>query len=225
MPAPRGPATVARSGDRGLGVAAIVGCGLALVLIVVLLIVSRVIPHMFGHATDAGSGTGARTGSGTGAGTGTGTGSGAGAVGAIGTYGIATTTAHCPAASVSKSARCPATPECWDGTFEQEGVITLSPLPCGGPHSWQTFAIGIMPPDASTYNVNVVQANATVRAVCSQAVLLRSRNVRGRLVAPGQWMIQVAPPDEEAYNTGVRTYRCLAGPGSYNGARTSQFGA
>jgi hypothetical protein len=201
-----------------------VGCGLALILIVAVLIVSRVIPHAFGHATGSGSGTGAGTGTGSGTGAGSGTGTG-GAAGAIGTYGIATTTAHCPAASVSKAARCPATPECWDGVFEQEGIVTLSPLPCGGPHTWQTFAIGIMPSDASTYNVNVVQANATVSAVCSQAVLLRSRNVRGRLAAPGQWIIQVAPPDEEAYNTGVRTYRCLARSAGLNGVRTSQFGA
>jgi hypothetical protein len=182
----------------------IAGGGLAFAVVAALLVITWVVPH--------------------GAGTGSGT-AGTGATGVIGTYGIATTTAHCPAAAVSGAARCTAAAECWDGVVESEGVITLSPLPCDKPHTWQTFAIGIMPSDASTPNVNVVQANATVSAVCSSQVLLRSRNLRGRLVPASQWSIQVAPPDEAAYNTGVRTYRCLAKPGDYNGARTSQFGA
>jgi hypothetical protein len=114
-------------------------------------------------------------------------------------------------------------PECWDGVNEAEGVVTASPLPCDARHTWQTFAIGIMPSDVSTYNVNIVQANATVQAVCSDQVLLRTRNLRGRLVPTAQWMIQVVPPDQEAYNTGVRTYRCLASPNGLDGARTSVF--
>jgi hypothetical protein len=150
---------------------------------------------------------------------------GSGAAGAIGSYGIATTASHCPAASVSTFARCPVSLECWDGVVEDAGVITASPLPCDGPHTWQTFAICIMPSDVATYNVNVVQADPTVRAVCSEQVLLRSRNPRARLAPAAQWFIQVAPPDETAYNTGIRTYRCLARDAGYDGTRTSQFGA
>lgn len=151
--------------------------------------------------------------------------SGPGRTEAIGAFGIATTTRHCPAASVpGASARCPRSPECWDGLVETDGVITTAnPLPCGKSHSWQTFAIGIMPTDASTFNVNIVQANPVVRAVCSSAVLLRSRAGRARLIPRSRWSIQVVPPDEVAYNSGVRTYRCLASLG-YDGARTSQFG-
>ncbi len=151
-------------------------------------------------------------------------GAGAGA-GAIGTFGIATTTSHCPAAAVAGAgARCPASPECWQGLVEIEGTITATTLPCAGPHSWQTFAIGIMPADASTYNANIVQANPVVRAVCSWAVLLSSRTGRATLIRRSQWHIQVLPPDEAAYDSGVRTYRCLASAG-YGTARTSQFGS
>jgi hypothetical protein len=147
-----------------------------------------------------------------------------GPAGAIGTFGIATTTSHCPAAAVpGAGARCPASPECWQGLVEIEGVVTAAPLPCTGAHSWQTFAIGIMPTGASTYNVNIVQANPIVRAVCSDAVLLRSRASRVRLIPPSRWSIQVLPPDEAAYDSGVRTYRCLASLG-YGASRTSQFG-
>jgi len=213
--APEGPATLPPPRGRSVMLASVAGGSLVLVLVAVLLVYTHVLARGAGAG---GNGTGGNGAGGNGA-------AGSGAAGAIGSYGIATTTAHCPAATVSGAARCPASPECWDGVLEEEGVITLSPLPCNGAHTWQTFAIGIMPSDASTYNVNIVQANPTVQAVCAQAVLLRSRNVRGRLLPLGGWVIQVAPPDEAAYNTGVRTYRCLARPGGYNGARTSLFGA
>jgi serine/threonine protein kinase len=202
---PEGPATAAPPRGRPLALAGLVGGGLAVVIVATLLIVTRVLAH----------GTGTANGGAPGAGT----------AGAIGTYGIATTTSHCPAASVSKTARCPAFPECWNGVNEDAGVITARPLPCDASHTWQTFAIGIMPSDVATYNVNVVQASPAVRAVCSEQVLLRSRNLRGLLIPKSQWIIQVAPPDETAYNTGVRTYRCLAEAFGSNGTRTSQFGA
>jgi len=147
-----------------------------------------------------------------------------GSAGAIDTFGIATTTSHCPAARVpGAGARCPASPECWAGLLEEEGVVTVSALPCLGPHSWQTFAIGIMPSDVSSFNVNIVQANPTVRAVCSYQVMLRSRVGRARLIPRSRWTIQVVPPDEAAYDSGVRTYRCLASLG-LDASRTSQFG-
>jgi serine/threonine protein kinase len=147
-----------------------------------------------------------------------------GAIGGIGTFGIATTTSDCPAAAVpGAAARCPAAPECWQGLVEIETVITATPLPCTGPHSWQTFAIGIMPSAASTYNVNIVQANSTVHAVCSASVLRASLKGRARLIPESRWTIQVLPPDEAAYDSGVRTYRCLASLG-LNISRTSQFG-
>jgi len=107
---------------------------------------------------------------------------------------------------------------------ETVGVITESALPCTGAHTWQTFAIGIMPSDVSSFNVNTVQANPTVRAVCSYRVMLRSRVGRARLIPRSRWTIQVVPPDEAAYDSGVRTYRCLATVG-LDGARTSQFGS
>lgn len=144
--------------------------------------------------------------------------------GVINTFGIATTTSHCPAAAVpGAGARCPKAPECWNGLDESEGVLTGRLLPCTAAHTWQTFAIGVMPSDASVANVNIVQANPIVRAVCSAKVLLRSRAGQARLIQKSRWSIQVLPPDEAAYDGGVRTYRCLASRG-YAKSRTSQFG-
>ena len=196
-----------------LGMAAVVGGGLVLVVIAAVIVGIRLLAPGGGGPAAAGA-AGA-----------TGTTTRTGAAGPIDTFGIATTASHCPAASVAGAgARCTAAPECWNGLVETEGIITASTLPCRGPHSWQTFAIGIMPSAASSFDADTVQANPTVRAVCSYAVMLRSRVGRARLIPRSQWKIQVVPPDEAAYNSGVRTYRCLAALG-YNESRTSQFGA
>ncbi len=191
--------------------AAAVGGGLVLAVIAAL-IGARFLAPGAGAGTIPGAGSSARPGT-------------TGTAQAIGTFGIATTTSNCPAASVpGAGARCPKDPECWNGLFEAEGIITApSALPCTGPHTWQTFAIALMPADASTFNVNILQSSPAVRAVCSFPVLLRSRAGQARLIPRGRWSIQVLPPDEAAYDSGVRTYRCLAALG-YAASRTSQFG-
>jgi hypothetical protein len=202
-PARRSHAATSARRWRPTALAAAVGGGVVLLVAVALIVGARLL---------APGGSPARTAGGT------------DSAGAIGAFGIATTTRHCPAAGVpGAGARCPASPECWNGLVETEGVISASSLPCTGPHTWQTFAIGIMPSDASAFNVNTVQANPIVRAVCSYRVLLRSRAGRARRVPRNLWSIQVVPPDEAAYDTGVRTYRCLATLG-YGRSQTSQFG-
>jgi hypothetical protein len=194
--------------------AAAVGGGLVLVGAAGLIVGDRLL---------APAGTPARTGA---------TGSASGAAGTTGatgntidTFGVATTTTNCPAASVAGAgARCTASPECWDGLVEDEGIVTTpSPLPCTGQHTWQTFAIGIMPSSVASFDVNTVQANPTVSAVCSYAVLLSSRLGSATKIPQSQWSIQVVPPDEAAFDTGVRTYRCMASLG-YGESQTSQFG-
>ena len=144
--------------------------------------------------------------------------------GPVGVFGVATTTQHCPAASVTgANAVCVTTPECWAGVNDFNGVISASPLPCNQPHTWQTFAIAMMPSDSSTFNVNIVQANPTVEALCSTKVLLASRTGAALRVPQSAWSIQVMPPDEAAYDTGVRTVRCLAGLG-LDELTSAQFG-
>ncbi|HEY0937388.1 MAG TPA: hypothetical protein VGD91_27065 [Trebonia sp.] len=96
-------------------------------------------------------------------------------------------------------------------------------MPCAQPHTWQTFAIAMMPSESATFNVNIVQANPAVRALCSAKVLLASRTGAALPVPRSAWSIQVMPPDEAAYDTGVRTVRCLAGHG-LDALTTAQFG-
>jgi serine/threonine protein kinase len=129
----------------------------------------------------------------------------------IGAFGIATVQAGCPAASVpSAPARCPASPECWAGLVEISGVVTARPLPCDQQHYWETFAIAIMPADAQTFDEPTLAENPTVRAVCSLKVLLASRRLDARRIPASSWQIQILPPTEAAYDSGTRTYRCVA---------------
>ena len=129
----------------------------------------------------------------------------------VGVFGIATVQAGCPAASVRLAeARCPASPECWAGLVEISGVVSAEPLPCDQPHYWETFAIAIMPASAQTFDQPTLAENPTVHAVCSLPVLLASRRVDARRIPASSWQIEVLPPTEAAFDSGTRTYRCVA---------------
>jgi hypothetical protein len=142
-----------------------------------------------------------------------------------GVFGIPTVTKGCPAASVrSAAARCPQDPECWNGLVIISGSVTASTLACTAPHYWQTYAIAILPADVRTYDQNIVQGNASVRALCSMRILLRSRLGPARLIPPRLWEIAVMPPDENAFDSGARAYRCVAHLLRNRNPRTSQFG-
>ena len=104
------------------------------------------------------------------------------------------------------------------------GDVTAGSLPCTGRHVWQTFAIAILPTDTQTYDVNIVQADASVRAVCSMPVLLKSRVGAARQIAKREWEISVMPPDQAAFDSGARAYRCVAHRLRGATPRTSQFG-
>ena len=136
---------------------------------------------------------------------------GPGTDGVAAVFGVPTVTSGCPAASAGTSgARCPSSPECWNGIVAIAGDTTARSLPCTGPHVWETFAIGILPAAASTSDAVIVAKNPTVRSVCSVSVLLRSRAGAARRIPAASWDIEVVPPDEAAYDSGARAYRCLA---------------
>ncbi len=75
-----------------------------------------------------------------------------------------------------------------------------------------------------TFDAGAVAGNPTVRAVCSTRMLLASRRGAARQLPAGSWQITVLPPDEAAFDSGARAYRCLAGRGAGAEASTSQFG-
>ena len=159
---------------------------------------ARFLAHRAGAATTGGTGSVQTQGSGT-------TG------GAPNVFGIPTVTAGCPAASVRVAgARCPARPECWAGMVETSGAVTDRSLPCTRPHYWETFAIAILPADARTFDQPTLEKNPTANAVCSMRVLLASRRGGARRIPVSAWRVDVLPPSEAAFDSGTRTYRCVA---------------
>ena len=167
--------------------------------------------RFFGHAASPGAGATAGASAGQGA-AGTGTSATASAAASTASvYGIATTSACCPAAAVRGAvARCPAKPECFNGLVVIAGSATAAPLPCDHAHYWETFAIAILPASVQTFDQPAVAADPAVRRVCSQAVMLASRRGRARLLPGPDWEIQVLPPSEAAFDSGARAYRCVA---------------
>ncbi len=141
----------------------------------------------------------------------------------VGAFGVATVRIGCPAASLHlAAARCPAYPECFAGLVEISGVVSAAPLPCSEPHYWETFAIAIMPAGARTFDQPILAENPTVKAVCSMRVLLASRRITAQRIPVSSWQIEVLPPTEAAFDSGTRTFRCVANVVGTQPA-TSQF--
>jgi Protein kinase domain len=178
---------------RRLGLAA----GLVVVLAAAVILGVRLLPH--GASQGAGS-RGAAPGDLTG-----------GKAAAADVFGIPVRSAGCPAAAVrAAAARCPATPECFNGLTIISGSASAKPLPCNGTHVWETFAIAILPADVRTFDQPMVAANPAVRRVCSQAVMLASRQGAALRLPAQDWDIEVLPPSEAAFGSGSHVYRCLA---------------
>jgi hypothetical protein len=143
--------------------------------------------------------------------------------GAADVFGIRTTSAGCPAAALrAAGARCPASPECFGGMVVSAGSASAEPLPCGQPHYWETFAIAVLPAGVRTYVQKVVAADPAVRKVCSQPVMLASRQGQARRLPAPDWKIDVLPPSEAAFGSGTRVYRCVVWEIGHQ-PRTSQF--
>jgi hypothetical protein len=69
--------------------------------------------------------------------------------------------------------------------------------------------MAILPADVQTFEQPTVSADPTVRKVCSQAVMLASRQGRARRLPAPDWEIDVLPPSEAAFDSGSRVYRCI----------------
>ena len=187
--------------------------GMAVGLIVILAAALLIGVRFFAHGASPGA---RRGGPSSGAATG-------GGVDAVGVFGIATMSAGCPAAALRvATARCPANSECFNGLTVISGAASAEPLPCNAAHVWETFAIAILPADVQTFDQPTVAADPTVRRVCSEAVLLASRQGPARRLPAPAWDIQVLPPSEAAYDSGSRVYRCLANEIGHEPG-TSQF--
>jgi len=143
--------------------------------------------------------------------------------GAADAFGIPTKSVGCPAATLRVArARCPASPECFGGITIISGDARAEAVRCDRPHYWETFAIAILPADVRTSDQPMVAADPIVRGVCSQAVMLASRQGPARRLPAPDWDIAVLPPSETAFSSGSHVYRCLASEIGHQPG-TSQF--
>jgi hypothetical protein len=138
-------------------------------------------------------------------------------------YGVPTVTRDCPAAAVAGArAACTQTAECWGGMVSIAGDTRATRYDCRVKHTWETFAIAVMPPDGETWNLAELEQHPTVRKVCSRTVLLRSRRGAGLRAPTAKWAASVLPPSQSAFDQGNRIYRCVASLG-LDGLRGTSF--
>lgn len=142
---------------------------------------------------------------------------------------VETTTGACAAAAIADArARCMRRAECWGGIVSNAGDSHANQYDCRQVHTWETFAIAVLPPTAQTWNAHEVSSHPTVRKVCSLAVLRRSllsTGGTGRTSGTGSsadWSADVLPPSSDQYAKGARLYRCVASRG-LDGLRGAYF--
>jgi tRNA A-37 threonylcarbamoyl transferase component Bud32 len=102
---------------------------------------------------------------------------------------------------------CPTSAQCFDTLTVLAGVAQARSLPCTKPHTWEVFAIGLLPGDTAATRYPAVKDDQTVARVCNPAVLTLV-DIEART-----WQVDVLPPSPEALAGGDRTFRCLAGTG------------
>lgn len=91
-------------------------------------------------------------------------------------------------------------------------------------HVWETFAIAPLPKDGMTNNARDLIKHPTVKALCSQEVMLKSRTATGRAVT-GRWSTDILPPTAQQWSDGLRAFRCVAHAATEDGEITdSHFG-
>lgn len=127
-------------------------------------------------------------------------------------YGLRTVTAGCPAAQVKDAqAACVEKAECWSGMVVINGKIeSIRRLPCDQDHSFETYAIALVPGDVADPYSDVLEAHPTVQKVCNMDILLASRYGDALQYGPERWESVVLPPSSDDESTKLGVYRCVA---------------
>jgi tRNA A-37 threonylcarbamoyl transferase component Bud32 len=101
---------------------------------------------------------------------------------------------------------CPTVAECFDPLVVSDGFARAPGVPCDGPHTWQTFAVGTLPAGAAVRYPDI-KSDPIVGKLCNTATLALVD------LDAVLWQVDVLPPDPTAYAAGDRSFRCLAGTG------------
>jgi serine/threonine protein kinase len=102
--------------------------------------------------------------------------------------------------------RCASTPECF-GVLTVDGTVAhAATMACDGPHTWEVFALDSLPASVTSVDYLKIKDNGYVRSACN------GTNLALVDFDAFSWRIDVLPPSPDAFRSGDRTFRCLAGP-------------
>ena len=127
-------------------------------------------------------------------------------------YGVRTVTEGCPAAQVPDGqAQCVEKAECWSGMVVINGEIeSIRRLPCDQDHSYETYAIALVPGDVADPYRDVLEAHPIVQKVCNTDILLASRFGDALQFGADRWQPEILAPSSDDKSTELGVYRCVA---------------
>jgi tRNA A-37 threonylcarbamoyl transferase component Bud32 len=112
----------------------------------------------------------------------------------------------CGLTAASASMRCAATPECFGALTVQSGIVQAAATACEKPHTWEVFALDTLPTSVTSVDYPKIKDNGYVRSACNDT------NLALVDFEAFSWRVDVLPPSPDAFHSGDRTFRCLAGP-------------
>jgi hypothetical protein len=127
-------------------------------------------------------------------------------------YGVRTVTEGCPAAQVADAqAACVEKAECWSGMVVINGEIeSIRRLPCDQGHTFETYAIALVPGDVADPYQDILEAHPVVQKVCGMDTLLASRFGDALQFGPERWKAEILPPSSDDKSEELSVYRCVA---------------
>nr|MDT0660069.1 protein kinase [Micromonospora sp. DSM 115978] len=112
-------------------------------------------------------------------------------------------------APLPSGGRCPAEMECFGPMRVSRSEARAERVPCGGRHTWETYAKGDLPAEVDVTEHEAIKADSVVRQICAENTF-RTTTL---LIDTTGWQFEVLPPTGEALAVGDRVFRCLAGRG------------
>jgi tRNA A-37 threonylcarbamoyl transferase component Bud32 len=114
------------------------------------------------------------------------------------------TTAVSTKASTSAAPSAPALGQCWGGIVSISGYVQAQKLACTSPHSWETYASGVLLPTTASSNMSDVSADYTVTSTCTQ------KELKAYTTKQVTFTVDIIPPSEAAFAAGQRGFSCVA---------------
>jgi tRNA A-37 threonylcarbamoyl transferase component Bud32 len=112
----------------------------------------------------------------------------------------------CGLTAASPTMRCASTPECF-GVLTVAGTVAhAATTACDQPHTWEVFAFDTLPTSVTSVDYLKIKDDGYVRSACNDT------NLALVDFEAFSWRVDVLPPSPDAFRSGDRTFRCLAGP-------------